>query len=120
MNAKRVDQNHENMFSATDESEAESALKVALIRELRKREMTYAKFSRLYIDHYIGKGHSRSKMITDRNNLIASMLGSRTITYDKFIQIFRDILQVNLVSIQLVTMDRDGEKSITEIDVKTF
>lgn len=120
MNAKRVDQNHDPIFTKEDEDEATSALKIAIIREFRKRKITYSKFSQMYLNHYIKKSHNRGKMITDRNNLIASLLGSNTITYDKFVQVLRDILEVNLVGINLITMDRNGKKNTIKVSVKTF
>ncbi len=119
MGATRVDQNHNQLFTEEDEQKA-TALKLAIVRELRRRKMTYAQFSQLYIDCYLNKGYSRPSIITDRNNTIKSLLTKKTLSYAKFAEILRDILRVNLVALTFTVMDEDGNTHDIKTEVKTF
>ncbi len=116
----RIDERQEPLFDDDDKGEARTALKKIVIKALTDHKITYAEFSRRYGSYYMQQGLSKEKIQSSRNNLLKSLKIQNDISYDKFAQVFRVILRLNLIKVDMTFMDEDGKEKQIVTELRKF
>ena len=116
----RIDANHNLLFTEGDIKNQSNVLKRLIVKALIDHSITYAEFSKRYISHLSKLGYSKDKILQSRNNLIGMLVTNKNITVDKFVEVYRDVLGLNLIGITLTLKDEEGKISTVHTDTLTY
>ena len=116
----RMDSRHEMMFEKDDIREQTNVLKRLIVQALIDHDITYAEFSKRFCNYQQKRGFSKDKILQSRNNLMGVLVTNKNITFDKFVEVYRDVLGLNLIGITLTLKDENDKVSKVHTDTLTY
>jgi len=108
------------VFDDEDVLKSDDMLKATLVKIFVDKKITYKKFIEAHREYMLSLGVLPKQIVSNRNNLIKSLLLNNTLTYKRFETILRNILKLNLVNVSLTFKDTTNHEYFVKMDRMTY